>query len=399
MTLDRILLVDDEPNVLDGYRRSLRGQFDITTATSGKEALEKIAKESPFAVVVSDMRMPEMSGVELLKRVKTIAPDSVRMMLTGNADQETAILAVNQGHIFRFLNKPCPAQNFSIALTLGARQYHLITAEKELLEKTLKGSVEMLTEILSLTDPEAFAAAGKVKSYLGYTASELGIVDPWLFEVAVMVSPIGLLTLPPELKRKVNADAPLSPEEAQAVSAIPEIGSRLLSHIPRMEEVAELVRRGVDRRRADSQGIQLSQETTFGLSVVRLFFDLVQCEQSGQAPERALEELRQGGKHDASLVERIRDALQHAVPELFCGEYITLDLTLKKVQIGDELCKDVSAEDERLLLASKTVITGAFLERLSNYKKLVGVKEPIKVKRFVPRSVLNSIPNSSSESA
>ena len=86
MAKDRILLVDDEPNVLDGYRRSLRGQFDISVASGGKEALDKIAREAPVAVVVSDMRMPEMNGVELLKRVKIASPNSIRMMLTGNAE-------------------------------------------------------------------------------------------------------------------------------------------------------------------------------------------------------------------------------------------------------------------------------------------------------------------------
>lgn len=392
MPLDRILLVDDEPNILDGYRRGLRGQFDISVALSGAEALDKIEREAAFAVVVSDMRMPEMNGVEFLKRVKMSAPDSVRMMLTGNADQETAIQAVNQGHIFRFLNKPCPPQTFSIALTMGIRQYKLITAEKELLEKTLKGSVEMLTQILSLTDPDAFVVVSKVKSYLGVVAEALCIANPWTLEVSAMVSPIGLLTLPPELKAKVNTGAALNSKEEQAVLAIPEIGARLLSHIPRLEEVAELVRCGVDRERGEYRSSKLSEESSFGLAVLRLLHDLVRSELGGQGVDRAMEELKQRGKHESALVERVRNALQQGNPTLFSGEYLVLDLSLKKILIGDELYGDVLSEDDRLLLASGSRITGPFLERLANYRKLVGIKEPIKVKRFVPKTVLSGAP-------
>lgn len=104
----KILCVDDDSNILQGYKRALRRDFDIFIAEGGLEALSIIEKEGPFAVVVSDMRMPVMDGVQFLSRVRDIAPETVRMMLTGNADQQTAIIAVNEGNIFRFLTKPCP---------------------------------------------------------------------------------------------------------------------------------------------------------------------------------------------------------------------------------------------------------------------------------------------------
>lgn len=392
MALDRILLVDDEPNVLSGYRRSLRGQFDLTTAISGQEALEKIASDPPFAVVVSDMRMPEMNGVELLKRIKVANPDSVRMMLTGNADQETAIQAVNQGHIFRFLNKPCQPQTLSIALAMGVRQFKLITAEKELLEKTLKGSIDMLTQILSLTDPDAFTTVNKVKSYLSLVSEEMNVPNPWVLEVAVLLSPIGFLTLPPELKVKVSREQPLSQKEEQAVASVPEIGGRLLSNIPRLEDVSELLRCGVDKPRADYTASKLSQETTFGLALLRLLHDLVQLERGGLGIERSIEALKETGKHETTLVDRIQNALQHVQPTLFSGEYTVMDLSLKKMVIGDELFENVISEDNRLLLARGTRMTRPFLERLDNYRKLVGIKEPIKIKRFVPVNSNNPSP-------
>jgi DNA-binding NtrC family response regulator len=86
----QILLVDDERNVLDAYRRNLRGEFLIEVAQSGQEALGLIESKGPYAVVISDMRMPGMDGIELLRRVKSAAPETVRVMVTGNAEMDTA---------------------------------------------------------------------------------------------------------------------------------------------------------------------------------------------------------------------------------------------------------------------------------------------------------------------
>src|SRR5215471_19321351 len=105
-----ILLVDDD---LHGYRRSLRGEFLMDTVLSGQEALNLIQSKGPYAVVISDMRMPGMDGVELLRRVKSVSPETVRIMLTGNADQDSAVEAINEGSIFRFLNKPCEKEKMA----------------------------------------------------------------------------------------------------------------------------------------------------------------------------------------------------------------------------------------------------------------------------------------------
>jgi DNA-binding NtrC family response regulator len=93
---EQILLVDDDRDILDGYRRTLRGEFLIDVAQSGQEALGLIDTKGPYAVVISDMRMPGMDGIELLRRVKSAAPETVRVMLTGNAETETAIEAINE---------------------------------------------------------------------------------------------------------------------------------------------------------------------------------------------------------------------------------------------------------------------------------------------------------------
>lgn len=103
---EKILLVDDDSNILEGFRRTLSREFLMETALGGEQALKLVADNGPYAVVVSDMRMPGMDGIQLLIRIKSVSPDTIRIMLTGNADMETAVDAINEGSIFRFLNKP-----------------------------------------------------------------------------------------------------------------------------------------------------------------------------------------------------------------------------------------------------------------------------------------------------
>ena len=86
----KILFVDDDANLLAACRRSLRGRFEVETALGGPQGLQLVSSSEPFAVILADMRMPGMDGIEFLRKVKDLAPDSVRMMLTGNADMDTA---------------------------------------------------------------------------------------------------------------------------------------------------------------------------------------------------------------------------------------------------------------------------------------------------------------------
>ena len=119
----RILLVDDEPNNLQAYRRILRRQFQIETAASAREALEAVRQRGPYAVVVADARMPQMTGIELLSEIRQLAPGTVRIIFTGNADQQTVVDAFTRGQVFRYLNKPCSPRALAEALQAGLAAY------------------------------------------------------------------------------------------------------------------------------------------------------------------------------------------------------------------------------------------------------------------------------------
>jgi len=121
---NKILFVDDDSNILDAYKRQLKRQFHVETARGGEEGLNAVTNHGPYAVIVSDLRMPGMDGNQFLSRVKEIAPESVRMMLTGFADLKTAMDAINRGNIFRLLTKPCAKEVLADALSVGIKQFN-----------------------------------------------------------------------------------------------------------------------------------------------------------------------------------------------------------------------------------------------------------------------------------
>lgn len=109
-------------------------------------------------------------------------------MLTGNADQDSAVEAINEGSIFRFLNKPCEKEKMAKTITAALVQHRLITAEKHLLEQTLSGCLQVLSEVLSLVNPAAFSRAERARRYIHHVVTAMKLGDPWQYEVAAILS-------------------------------------------------------------------------------------------------------------------------------------------------------------------------------------------------------------------
>ncbi len=128
----KVLFVDDEPNVLDGIKRQLRNKFEIVTAVDPIQGLEVFHKDGPFSVVVSDMKMPNMSGVEFISQIKIINDEVICLILSGKSHMDDTIDAINQGNIFRFLIKPCSKAELVSALEKSIDYYDLIAAKKKL---------------------------------------------------------------------------------------------------------------------------------------------------------------------------------------------------------------------------------------------------------------------------
>ena len=150
----RILLVDDEPNILNALRRLFRtDQIKILTAQNGREALE-IFKREPIQVLITDNLMPEMTGIELIKRVKQSYPDTIRIILSGQSDLQAVLTAINQGEAFRFVLKPWNDIDLKAAVSLALAHYKLAEDNKHLIRE-LREKNQVL-DLLHKRHPELF---------------------------------------------------------------------------------------------------------------------------------------------------------------------------------------------------------------------------------------------------
>jgi len=361
----KVLFVDDEPNVLQSIKRSLRKQFDLDTAGGGEEALEMLASNDEYAIVVSDMRMPGMNGVELLSQAKQQWPDTVRMMLTGNADQETAVAAVNEGDVFRFLNKPCDAEALAGAVKVGMRQHELITAEKELLEKTLRGSIKALADVLSLTNPEVFGRTTRFKRKIAELASAMQLADAWQLESAALLSQIGCVSLPAELVSRQAGGQTLSNDELVEFSAHAEVGADLLMTIPRMENVARDIR--FQGKNFDGSGFpddKLSGDNIpLGARLLKVIIDFDAAEMSGLAAIDALEKLKQApGKYDAAILT----ALEQVVAKSSTIKVVGIEIN--KLTDSMVIAADVVTFESVLLIAKGQETSLSTRRHLQSYR-------------------------------
>jgi PAS domain S-box-containing protein len=165
----KILCVDDEPLMLESLQASLGRTYTVFTATDGKQGLKILESDGPFAVVLSDMRMPVMDGAAFLAQVRKAAPDSVRLLLTGQADVAAAIAAVNEGQVFRFLTKPCPPSQLLAAIQSAVELYTSEINERKHAEDALNQS-EANFRLLAESAPQAIFV--QVKGCFAYVNPE-----------------------------------------------------------------------------------------------------------------------------------------------------------------------------------------------------------------------------------
>jgi len=386
---ERILFIDDEKNVLSAFQRLLRGDFNVTVAQGAEEAFAAISAAPPFPVVVCDMRMPGLDGIDTLKRIASESPDSVRIMLTGNADQETAVRAINEGHIFRFLTKPCPDDLLRATLKAGLRQYELVTAEKTLLEKTLAGSVRVLMDVLSVAQPEAFGRASRARAWAGQLAKALDLRNVWEIQIAALVSPIGLISVPPAVVEKSERGRPLSPAEQAILSHAPETAHRLLAHIPRLQNVAAMVLyqdRGFDGSGFPAAG-PVGKEIPEGARVLRLLKDLARAGDSDSPDAAMIAEIRgRTAAYDPDILVAARRLWGSATGTDATKARVQKTVTTEGLLPGDRLVTDIVLESGKLLLGAGAQVSMAQIERLRSLKRLERIKEPLTVERVVERS-------------
>ncbi|PQO28685.1 HD domain-containing phosphohydrolase [Blastopirellula marina] len=377
--IKRVLLVDDEPNILNGYKRHLRKQFEVEVAEGGGQAIQRLDSDEAYAVVVSDMQMPGVSGVQVLAHAARLHPDTVRVMLTGNADQQTAVVAVNEGRIFRFLNKPCQPDLLAQTLEEGLRQYQLLRTEHNLLSKTLGGSVSLMTEVLSLVNPLAFGSSSRIRHLTRKICAHLSITNAWEVEAAAMLSKIGCVSVPQQTLEKWYGAKPLTPDEQQMIDAHPLVGASLVRKIPRLNGVAKIIERQNCRLDRPCQGDSPDEEIPLGARVLKVLVDYDALISTASA-KKAIEVLANQRKtwYDATVVAALVEILQES-------EVIRM-LSIAELKFGMLFDQDVKTNDGSILVTKGQEVNESIIRRLQNFERSQGVQQPIAVRELCGES-------------
>jgi FixJ family two-component response regulator len=370
----QILFVDDDVNILSAFQRNLRRDFEITTASSPEAALMALENQS-FSVIVSDIKMPRMSGVELLSLVAEKWPDTVRILLTGEADAKAAIGAINYGHVYRFLMKPLALTPLTRILTDAVKQHTSVVTERALLEKTLSGSMQVLTEVLCLLHPLAFSRSSQIRNIVREMLSGLQLEDTWELEMAAMVSLIGCIAVPNDILTRAWKGGELTESERHLFESHPVTGARLLASIPRFESICrmiELQEQILSPLVIDD--IRKVDRVLLGAYLLKMANEFVSLSSLG---------LSRG-----EIIDRMQGSAQAYPPQLFALfariEAVPLSresrtIKFKQLAEGMVVQSDVLSDGGLLLLAKGHAISNTILEGLVRYSAACGIREPIQV--------------------
>ena len=303
-----------------------------------------------------------MDGAALLEKVRKLHPETTRVLLTGEPGRDAVVSAVNKGQIFRFLTKPCPAEELLACIEAAVDQYRLVTAERVLLQHTLIGCIRALVDVLALTNPVAFGRASRLRQQAMAFAEYLGCGPGyWQLEAAAMLSQLGFLSLPAELVEKIYYGENLTPEERVLAEGVPEVAGKLLGHIPRLEPVMQVLSA---LTYSNEQLGRLGEGTTgTAARILLLVIDFDALTSRGHTAEAAVHLLqRRPERYGAKLAKGFATHLG-----MTSGHTQVIEIPLRLVRGGMVILQDVRTEHGTLLVARGFEVSERFAEQMKNF--------------------------------
>lgn len=372
-----VLFVDDEPELLDGIRLSLRKSFDVVTAGSGPEGLELLAAdEGDILAVVSDMRMPQMSGAEFLTTVRNLHPDLPRILLTGQADLESAIAAVNEAKIFRFLSKPCPPDTLRETLDEALEHARLRTVERDLLDRTLSGTVGMLTDVLGLVSVGAYSRTMRLVDLVNGLCAKLDREPPWDLVLAARLSQIGCVVVGDRDGERL----PGTPERHHS-----QVAADLLANIPRLEPVARIVARQLDDGPiAPFTSPDEWNDDDLNAELLRVAVRFDEIVSAGNSRKVSLDLV---AGDEAPPPPFVVDALRKVKP--LPEPMVEVEVTVRQLSVGMELAQDIVTTTGSMLAADGVTLTSVLVGRILTFSEHPGLVYPLRAR--VPASTARDL--------
>jgi response regulator RpfG family c-di-GMP phosphodiesterase len=389
-----VLLVDDQGIIGEAVRRLLAGEPDIDFHYCGRatEALN-FANQFKPTVILQDLVMPDIDGMTLtrLYRENSETSKTPIIVLSTKEEPETKSEAFGLGANDYLVKLPAKLE------LLARIRYHSKSyinerqrdeafkalaaseaAQRELLEKTLNGSIKTLTEILSLAEAEFFGRGQRLCEHIRLLVEPLQLTQPWELEVAAMLSQIGFVTVPAPTVQKVRGGLPLNAVEQTLLGRVPEIGSKLLAHIPRLESAAQIIL--YQNKNFDGTGFPgdalAGEKIPLGARVLRVLLDLLQLESAGQSRRQAFDKLRaRKGAYDPKILEAAHKALVETAPSSQARRLVKM----RELCAGQVLLSPVETNDGMLIAPAGVQISNTLLEKMNNFAELNGIREPISV--------------------
>ena len=357
---NKILCVDDEEAILRGFKLNLRNSFELHFASDGREGLDVFKREGGFAVVLSDMRMPQMSGSEMLQEIKKIDSEVVTVLLTGHTDFESAMSAVNDGNVFRMLSKPCPPAILNKTLKDALEQYNLVVSKRLLLDQTLRGAVDALAQSLAISQPLFFGRAQRVRRLANEIAELTQLKDSWRVGIAAIFSQLPYLSIPQQFVDTVYHKKELNQELKALVLDLPKETQKILELIPGLEDIKEILQR-IDVQPKfevdDGRGIRTTA------SILRLCLDYDFYKEQGHLDSRIIETFRlRTDSYDPKVVEALAEFLL-----VESGSFSIVEISTQDLTEGMRLEEDLLLEESMLIASAGADVDRSLLKIIINY--------------------------------
>jgi response regulator RpfG family c-di-GMP phosphodiesterase len=431
----RVLFVDDEPAILKALNRLFRkADFETRFAADPDEALS-LVRETSFAVVVSDQKMPRMEGTVLLEKVKDISPDTIRIILTGYADINAAVEAINRGSVYRFLTKPWNDQELRTSITQAVDQYRLILENRRLndltarqneelkqlnlglekkveertrdirvlnqkLEDSFIGSVRVMAELTEMSRSVVGKHSKRVAAVSKHLARHLSLDDSVVFgvEVAATLHDIGKLGIPPEILNK--PEHLRSRAEQELYEHHPVKGEALVKTVPHLGEVPSFVRHHHERFDGKGfpdhlKGVQIPLPSRI-IAVVDAFDKALNTRSHFESAttDKAIRSLqvRAGSFFDPDIVTSLAEILTQA-KKTPLGEQNEIEIRIEDLEQGMTLARDIYSARGVLLIPRKTTLRQNHLNKIHAYHE----KDPIVGGIFIFRKSRPATEQESSE--
>ena len=368
-----LLCVDDDPAMLAHHARTLRKLFYVHTALSGLEGLAAIEQGGRYPAVLVDMNMPGMDGIEFLARAARISPDSAFVMLTGNVDQQTAVRAVNEGHVFRFLNKPCAVDAVLEALAAGVERSQQLQEQRLLEEKFLDGGIRLLTQVLHAADPHAAQRSENLMAYVRsyYEALDTGCGLPRDVELAVSFCSVGFTAIPTAVLHRARAGGELTPAEERMLASASELGGRILGFIPKMESAGRIVRyqdKGFAGTGHPQDGVT-GDDLPFGARLLHVMIDLLRLEASGATRGDALQQMSAlSGEYDPEILKVCRTRWRPVSSKKLVR--VRTSIPVADLCISDVLGKALHSVSNIFFAPEGTVISKPLMRKIREWERM-----------------------------